>query len=105
MLFRATLILALSVSTFLGGVLGLGNGMVLVVHDDGHVGVEHAFTRHAHEHADEADHEPHDYGGNADHAALHAAMMLDMDTCPPRPGQQQSDQAVKHVMDLSVGAA
>lgn len=100
MLLRTLIAFALCLATFAGSVLGLGNGMVLVVHDDGHVGIEYAHLRHAHEHADGANHDDHDYGADSDHAALHAAILADVDSCPPRPAQQQADSAQKHVIHL-----
>ncbi len=100
MLTRTPTIIALCIAICAGSVLGLGNGMVLVVHDDGHVGIEHAYVRHAHDHAAGADHEDHDYTPDADHATLHAALASQFDSCLAQPGQQQSFQAVKRATEL-----
>jgi hypothetical protein len=98
--WRTVTVLLLVSSTFVGAVLGFSNGMVLVVHDDGHVGLERALVRHSHEHAAGADHGPHDYTPDAEHAALHAAIAADSDACPPRPAQQLAGHAGKRIVDL-----
>jgi hypothetical protein len=54
-----------------GGAIGTSNGMVLYVDGDGRLTIESPHFRHTHSHAEAADHEPHDYGGEADHADLH----------------------------------
>jgi hypothetical protein len=100
MMLRVLVILTLCFAIFSGSVLGLSNGMVLVVHDDGHLGIEHALTRHAHEHGDGADHESHDYTPDAEHGALHAAIVADTDSCPPRPAQEPAGHTGKHSIDL-----
>ena len=100
MILRSILILTLCLATFAGSVMGLSNGMVLVVHDDGHVGIEHALLRHSHEHADGADHEAHDLARGSDHADLHTALLADTDSCPPQPAQQQKAKDLKRSLEL-----
>ena len=74
MLFRTFTILVLALAVFVAGALGTSNGMVLCVDDDGHLALEAPHLSHAHSHAHGADHDPHDHGGDADHADLHDLM-------------------------------
>lgn len=54
------------------GGLGLNNGMALTFDEEhGHVILESPLLRHAHEHAEGADHDTHDHRDDADHARLH----------------------------------
>jgi hypothetical protein len=98
---RTATILVLCLLTFASGTLGFGNGMVLVVHPDG-LGVEHAHVQHALEHADDADHERHDYTSDVDHAALHAAIVADTDSCPAKPAHERTSHSGKRVTALPV---
>jgi hypothetical protein len=102
MLLRMVVSLVLSVSTFVGSILGIGNGMVLVVHEDGHVHVENAHLRHADEHAAGAGHGSHDYGHDGDHAPLHAAIASDVDTGSTRPAKERHDPATARIIALPV---
>ena len=69
---RTFTILALTLAVFAAGSLGLNSGMVLAFDEDhGHPTFELPQLRHAHEHAEGADHEAHDHGDDADHAELH----------------------------------
>ena len=100
MIARTILTLIICLATFGGSVMGLSNGMVFVVHDDGHVGIEHAWLRHSHEHADGADHDGHDLARGSDHSDLHAALLADTDSCPPQPAQEQKTTGVKRSLEL-----
>ena len=68
---RTFTILVLVVAMLAGGSLGTSNGMVVCIDSDGHVAVEAPHLSHAFHHAEGADHEPHDYDGDAEHADLH----------------------------------
>jgi hypothetical protein len=100
MIVRTILTLTICLATFAGSVMGLSNGMALVVHNDGHVGIEDAWLRHSHEHADGADHDAHDLARGSDHSDLHTALLADTDSCPPQPAQQQKTKDVKPSLEL-----
>jgi hypothetical protein len=61
-------------AVFMVSSLGLNQGMVLCVDAHGHLALEPAHVRHAHDHEEHADHGPHDFSGDADHGELHTAM-------------------------------
>lgn len=71
MFTRTAIILTLSVAVFAGGGLGTSNGMVLCIDGDGHLAIEAPHLKHAHSHAQGADHERHDHDRDADHGDLH----------------------------------
>jgi hypothetical protein len=65
---------------FAGGSLGTSNGRVLCVDSAGHLALELPHLRHAHSHAEGADHAAHDFGEDADHADLHALIASCVDS-------------------------
>ena len=68
---RLSVSLIVASAMLVAGGLGLNNGMVLTFDEEhGHLILESPLLRHAHEHADGADHDAHDQGGDADHAGL-----------------------------------
>ena len=71
MLTRKAITLTLSLVVFACGSLGVSNGLVLCVDGHGHFAVEAPHLKHAQNHAEDADHEPHDHDRDADHGNLH----------------------------------
>jgi hypothetical protein len=72
--FRTRVIFVLAFAVTVGGCLGTSNGLVLCTDADGHVAIEAPHLRHAHSHAEGADHEPHDPAEDADHGELHGLL-------------------------------
>jgi hypothetical protein len=68
---RPTITIFLCLSVFTGGVLGVSNGMVLHVDQEGHLSIGIPHLLHAHLHAEDADHGLHDMSSDADHCHLH----------------------------------
>jgi hypothetical protein len=68
---RTCVTLLVAFAVFAGGSVGTSNGLVLHIDGDGHLAVEAPHLRHAHDHADGADHAPHDHDSDADHGDLH----------------------------------
>ena len=81
--------------------LGLNRGMVLHVDDHGHLALESAHVRHAHEHEEGADHEHNDFAGDADHAELHAAMAFDANAGVVKADQRTDSSALSAVADAA----
>ena len=80
--------------------LGLNRGMILHVDDHGHLALESAHVRHAHEHEEGADHEHDDFAGDADHAELHAAMAFDANAGVLKAAER-ADSALSAVADAA----
>jgi hypothetical protein len=71
---RMPSILVLAFVTLAVNSLGLNHGIVLCVDDDGSFALEMAHVRHAHLHAEGADHHPDEFPVDSDHGTLHAAL-------------------------------
>jgi hypothetical protein len=71
---RAVVSLVIAIAVLTAGALGLNRGLVLCVDVEGHIALESSHVRHAHDHSEGADHEPHNLAGGSDHDELHAAM-------------------------------
>jgi hypothetical protein len=95
----ASLILCVAVLTVSS--LGVNRGMVLHVDDGGHLVLEHAHVRHAHEHEEGADHEPHERPADADHDDLHAAMGSCSDAGVAKGDHRSGSSAVSGLLDIA----
>jgi hypothetical protein len=96
----ATLTVCLAVLTVSS--LGLNRGMVLYVDDHGHLALDSAHVRHAHDHEEGADHGPHEFSGNADHDDLHAALAFDANASVVKAEQRSDTSAHSTVADAVV---
>ena len=101
-MFRTFTIVAASLAVFTVSTLGLDRGMVLYVDDHGHLALECAHVRHAHDHEEGADHEPHDFSGGADHGELHAAMAFDASAAVVKAEQPSGSSAVSTLTDSAL---
>ena len=100
---RAFPTFALCLAVLTASSLGLNRGMVLYVDHHGHVALDSAHVRHAHDHEQCANHEPHDFTGDADHDKLHAALVIDAHAGAVKAEQQSaasSPSAVAHAAVL-----
>ena len=87
---RIPVILAVCVAVVAASGLGLNNGMVLRFDDYGHLALESPRVRHAHSHAEGADHGPHDFGHESDHQDLHDLI----NSCSESPlGTQKAERS------------
>lgn len=66
--------LTICFAVLIGSGLGLNKGMVLCIDGDGHLALESAHVEHARCHAEDADHLPHEFPVDGEHAELHAAL-------------------------------
>ena len=98
---RTVTIIAAALAVLTVSSLGLNRGMVLHVDDHGHLALESAHVRHAHEHEEGADHEHTDFAGDADHAELHAAMAFDANACVVKTDPRTDSSALSAVADAA----
>ena len=98
---RTLTIIAAALAVFAVSSLGLHWGMVLHVDDHGHLALESAHFRHAHEHEECAGHGHNDFTGDADHAELYAAMAFDADAGVVKAHQRTESWVLAAVADAA----